>query len=238
MSLIRTLNEDGAKKFGAFLEALRSDCFLEIPTLLLTDGNFSEPFEVDIEIDDVDFVSAYEIGVYLVEKLSPCEDRLISRNVGLWNWLALFYFHRLCKKKADGSRKVLEDAVYLLDARFSFRKYYRHAIRTPWLSCKEHGLRAKVLLILSGRGVRSDINEQLGAHQDIFSNKTVISAAYAMYFDSNAGKPKSGTGTKGGGSPRRLANLVRQFELTYDLRDCTTERFIDLLPKEFDRWVK
>jgi hypothetical protein len=232
---VRVLNEEGLAEYRAFLSALRVKPTLDAPFHLLSDGNFSEPFEIEVEVEQIGFDTPFALGSYLVEKLASCEDRLISRNSGLWNWLALLYFDSICKKTNTGVRKVLEDAVYLLDSGFSFRKYYRHAARTPWLSVKEHGVYSKVLLLTAGRGIRSDISEQLGAHQDIFSNPTIIQVAYRLYFDEGANKIKHGLGKKGG-SPRRLASLVRQLELTYDLRDCAVIRFNELLPKEFDRW--
>jgi hypothetical protein len=174
----------------------------------------------------------------MIEVFSECEDRLISRNHGLWSWLALFYFDQLCKADAAGNRKPLEDAVYVLEERFSFRRYYRHAIRTPWMAVKEHGEHAKVLLLTSGKGTRTDINEQLGAYQHLFANKTIIASAYAMYFDKEQQKPRRGAGGKGGGSARRLANIARQLELTYDLQECSPSKFLTLLPREFKSWVR
>lgn len=232
---VRLINEDGLVEYKKFLAQLRQNPATETPVHLLTDGRYSEPFDVEVEVEPCSFQDAYALGSYLVQKLAGCEDRLISRNWGLWNWLALLYFDSICKKTETGGRRVLEDAVYVLDSGFSFRKYYRHAIRTPWLSCKVHGEFSKVLLLTASGGVRSDISEQLGAHQDIFSNTNVIRAAYEMYFDKSTGKPRSGLG-KRGGSPRRLASLVRQLELTYDLRDCSVEKLSKLLPREFDKW--
>jgi len=238
MALVRTLNGEGIAKFSDYLAALRKDLTLLPPAEILTDGRYSDPFEPPVVVDDRAFADAYQLGLYLNDAFVSCEDRIISRNHGLWSWLGLFYFNELSKRSDDGARKVLENAVYVLDARFSFRKYYRHAVRTPWLAVKEHGEYAKVLLLMSGRGLRSDIGEQLGAYQDLFANRTVISAAYAMYFDGSSQKPRKGTGTKGAGSPRRLSSVSRQLELTYDLQDCGLEHFLSLLPREFKTWVQ
>jgi hypothetical protein len=108
----------------------------------------------------------------------------------------------------------------------------------PWLAVKEHGQHAKVLLITSGGGVRSDIGEQLGAQQFLFGNRTFIEAAYAMYFDESTQKPRRGAGGKGAGSARRLASIARQLELTYDVPTCGRNGFLCLLPRqEFKRWI-
>lgn len=238
MTKVRVLNDDGIRKFLEYLAALHAEPDLEPPVGLLHDGLTSDPFEPAIELDDRPFGDAFELGRYMVEALSPCEGRTISRNHGLWSWLALHYFDRVCRADADGRRKPLEDAVYALEERFSFRRYYRHCVRTPWLAVSEHGELAKVLLLTSGRGTRTDIAEQLGAYQDLFANRSVIGAAYAMYFDRDLQKPKKGAGGKGAGSVRRLASVVRQLELTYDLKDCPLPLFLNLLPREFEGWVK
>lgn len=237
MDKVRILNSEGSRAFAEYLARLRTDPKLPPPTHLLKDGSYSDPFESDVEIEQLQFDSTYHFGAQLVEWFSDCEERLISRNHALWNWLALYFFDQVCKPSADGSRKVLEEAVYILEQKFSFRKYYRHGVRTPWLAVREHRERAKVLLLTSGRGTRSDIAEQLGAYQHLFQNRTVIGTAYRLYFDVAEQKPRRGAGGKGAGSARRLAAIAQQLELTYDLQDCTEEKFQSLLPVEFGRWM-
>lgn len=238
MVAVRVMNSEGLVKFAEYLAELRTVPSKAPPFDILTDGRYSDPFDPSVTIEQRLFASAYDIGVYMAEVFENCQDRLISRNNGLWSWLSLFYFDQLCKPDADANRKALEEAVYVLEDRFSFRRYYRHGIRTPWMAVKEHGEYAKVLLVTSGKGMRTDINEQLGAYQHIFANKTIIAAAYAMYFDTTQQKPRRGAGGKGGGSARRLASVARQLELTYDLQDCSPSKFLDLLPKEFKKWVR
>lgn len=238
MTRIRTLNPEGVAKFSAYLAALRSDPKLAPPMAILDDGLYSDPFEPEVQIEMQEFANTHDLGSYLNQTFADCEDRLISRNHALWSWLALFYFDQLCKPNPEGKRKALEDAVYVLEQRFSFRRYYRHAVRTAWLAVKEHGEQAKVLLLASGHGTRTDIGEQLGAYQHLFANKTIIGSAYAMYFDQQAQKPKRGAGGKGAGSARRLAKIAQQLELTYDLQDCPLTKFLALLPREFKAWVR
>jgi hypothetical protein len=238
MDTVRILNDEGVNAFRAYLGVLRSDTRAEPPRQILYDGNYSDPLAIAVELDPLVFPDAFALGEYLVARFSTCEDRIISRNHALWNWLALYFFDTICRPSTDGTRKPLEDAVYLLESRFSFRKYYRHGARTPWLAVREHGSRAKILLLTAGRGSRSDIAEQLGAYQHIFQSKTVIDAAYRLYFDDGEQRPKRGAGGKGAGSARRLAAIVQQLELTYDLEQCPDKQFDKLLPMEFSRWIK
>jgi hypothetical protein len=92
------------------------------------------------------------------------------------------------------------------------------------------------MLIMRDKGSRSEIFEQLAARQDILGNETVVAGAYRLYFDPKEQRPKQGSGGKGAGSPRRLSAVVQQLDLTYDLRDCSVEQFLALLPTEFDRF--
>lgn len=237
MSRVRILNEAGLQRFRDFVAEAKVDSSLSPPREMLEDGRFSEPFIPEIEVGQKQFENAYEFGLYLNSVLSECEPREISRNHALWSWLALFFFDVIAKPAASGNRKILEEAVYVLDKRFSFQRYYRHLVRTPWLAVRMYGEQAKVLLIASGSGTRTEVNEQIGAYPDLFGCKTVIDATYRLYFDVEAQKPKRGTSGKAGGTPRRLAAVVRQLQLTYDLNDCPVEEFLRLLPQEFSKWL-
>lgn len=57
-----------------------------------------------------------------------------------------------------------------------------------------------------------------------------------LYVDPSTGKAKSGAGGKGPGSARRLADMVNQLDLTWDLYAMFPKGLLTLLPKEFDRF--
>ena len=237
MTRIRVLNDSGLQRFREYVGAVRVNSSLPPPSEILEDGKFSEPFSTEVDVTQARFDNAYDFGAYLVSALEKCEPREISRNHALWNWLALFFFDVIAKPGASGGRKILEDAVYVLDERFTFQRYYRHIVRTPWLAVHKHGEMAKVLLIAIAGGTRTEPNEQLGAYPDMFGCQNIIASAYRMYFDVDRQKPKRGVSGKGAGTPRRLAAVVRQLQLTYDLEDCSIDDFLNLLPVEFSRWM-
>lgn len=237
MTTIRILNDAGLQQFKEYIAAARINSSLPPPVEMLEDGKFSDPFSPTIEVEQQQFANAFDFGLYLNGVLAACESRDISRNHALWSWLALFFFDEIAKPNSSGQRKLLEEAVYVLDERFRFQRYYRHVVRTPWLAIRKHGEIAKVLLTSSGGGTRTEVNEQLGAHPDLFGCSNIMAAAYQMYFDVGAQKPKRGSSGKGPGTPRRLAAVVRQLQLTYDLDDCSIEDFLGLLPTEFSRWM-
>jgi hypothetical protein len=237
MALVRTLSQEGLVVFRHYLAAARSGASNDPPKHILWDGAFSEPFYPSIEVEDQAFNSAFEFGTYLVNLLGSCEARELSRNHALWSWLALHFIDQIAPRAEGADRKIREDALYVLDASFVFRRYYRHLVRTPWQAVRLHGEHSKVLLLSSKSGARTEIAEQLGAYADIFSCSTIMAAAYKMWFDPATQKPRRGSGGKGAGSPRRLAAVVRQLQLTYDLADCQLSEFLKLLPKEFEMWA-
>lgn len=236
MTVIRVLNEDGMRRFKEYVAAAKTDPELSPPKEILDDGRFSDPFRPALDVEPGSFDQIYDFGCYLQGVLKDCEPRAISRNHGLWSWLALFFFDELAPPNDSGRRKVLSNSVYVLSGQYSFRRYYRHILRTAWLAVREHGEKARVLLTTSSGGSRSEIAEQIAAQSELFGCPNIVSAAYELYFDKSPGKPKRGSSGKGAGTPRRLAAVVRQLQLTYDLNECSLEDLLALLPREFDRW--
>lgn len=236
METVRQFNQEGLRLFKEFLAGARNGATQPAAQQLLWDGKFTDPFFPDIQIERRQFADAFEFGSYLSTTFAACEPREISRNHLLWSWLAAYFIDQIAPADEHGRRRILEDALYVLDGSFIFRRYYRHMVRTPWQAVRLHGENAKILLLSSGKGSRTEVAEQLGAYADIFGCNTVIAAAYSLWFDSENQKPRRGSGGKGAGSPRRLATVVRQLQLTYDLSDCPLPDFLKLLPREFEKW--
>jgi hypothetical protein len=57
-----------------------------------------------------------------------------------------------------------------------------------------------------------------------------------MYLDASNNQPKRGAGGKGPGSARRLADVLNQFDVTWDLYSMSYEEVLAMLPGEFDRF--
>lgn len=67
-------------------------------------------------------------------------------------------------------------------------------------------------------------------------SKTFQHVARSLYFDDVSGKLKRGAGSKGPGSPRRLAKVRQQLDVTWELEDLDHERDLEMLPTEFERF--
>lgn len=238
---LRVLTAGGMASFRQYLDEARQHTSLSPPFGLLASEESSTPLG-NVEVEQRAFTDRFAFGSYLAEILGGLDRRSLSRNHGLWTWLALYYFDQLCPKRPDGTRRLLSPEAYLLPERYDFRGYYRHLVRTPWLAVSDHGERARVLLIPTGRDPdsplarRGEIIEQLASRQAVLGNPRIIEAVYRLYFDDKGGHPHRGTGGSKGGSPRRLALILQQLDLTFDLVACDAAKLIGLLPKEFDRW--
>ena len=77
-----------------------------------------------------------------------------------------------------------------------------------------------------------DVAEQLSARQERISNRAVMAVATQLYVRN--GSIRKGAAGKGAGSARRLANVLDQLDLTWDLYDLDPDGLLELLPSEFD----
>ena len=72
--------------------------------------------------------------------------------------------------------------------------------------------------------------------QSLISCHAAVGTATAMYYDPGRGRMRRGYGRKTSGGCRRLIQVLQQFDCTFDLYSLTTEKLLELLPKEFESW--
>lgn len=234
---LRRLTAEGIAQFAAYLTQLKAEPTLPPPAHLLTEAGASEPVGADVEVEDKPFATRFAAAAYLDAKLTASGLPSPERDAGLWAWLALFYFDQLCPTGKGGARKVGEQARYIA-AMENFQRFYRHLLLGPFMIYRAHAdepQRAKGVLA-TALNAPGDIVEQLASRQELITNRAVMGVVTALYVDDQTGKLKRGSGGKGGGSPRRLADLLNQFDVTYDLYAMSATGLVGLLPKEFDRF--
>ena len=61
-------------------------------------------------------------------------------------------------------------------------------------------------------------------------------AAHTLYLDKTNGKIRRGAAGKGGGASRRLRQVRRQLDVTWDLFALSSDQILEKLPKEFDQF--
>ena len=82
--------------------------------------------------------------------------------------------------------------------------------------------------------------EQLASRQEFATNRSVMGAVTRLYYDQINATIKKGaleTNKNKPGSLRRFIDLMRQFDVTYDLYSLSTDGVIEILPKEFNKFL-
>jgi hypothetical protein len=235
---VRRLTAKGLEQFSAFLDSLNTPSPQGVPTWLLDDDETSNALEVGIDVQPTAFASRFELAKYLDSKLTDSGLKNLERDVALWAWLTLFHFDQLCPVEKDGRRDPGELARYI-PAVEDYRKYYRHLVAGPYSIYRAHrDDPSRVLAVLAGPVDKpGDIAEQLASRQEIVTNKAAMALATGLYIDSATQKPKKGAAGRGPGSARRFADVLNQFDLTWDLYAMQMQAMLAMMPKEFSRFM-
>lgn len=233
---LRRLNDEGLQRMHRFLDALTSDpC--SYPVEVLTDDAATTVVQPEIEIAPMQFRNRFELGQYLSGTLADAGIRNIDRDRALWAWLALFYFEQLCPPDRYGRRNPGERARWVPETA-NFRKYYRHLLAGPFRIFRAHRddpARARALLC-TPVGSPGDVVEQLASRQELVTNPAIMQAASELYVHPQTGQHKRGAAGRGPGSARRLAEVLNQFDVTWDLYSMSGGAVLKLLPDEFERF--
>lgn len=235
---IRRLTVKGIEQFTAFLDSLNTPTPQSVPTWLLDTDETSNSLEVHIDVQPMAFASRFELAKYLDSKLTDSGLKNLERDVALWAWLTLFYLDQLCPVEKDGRRDPGERARYI-PAVEDYRKYYRHLVAGPYSIYRAHREDAsRVLAVLAGPVDKpGDIAEQLASRQEIVTNGAAMALATSLYIDSATQRPKKGAAGRGPGSARRFADVLNQFDLTWDVYAMQMQAMLAMMPKEFNRFM-
>jgi len=233
---LRKLNADGIRAFSEYLNLLETEPTRSMPINILSDPRTSEAFVKSVDVEKRAFGSRFGAAKYLHEKLGHLGIADVDRDTGLWAWLALFYFDELCPADRGGARAPGERARYIPDA--SFQRYYRHLLASPYRIYRAHRDKPERALAVLCQPLDKpgDIVEQLASRQEIVTNRAVMEAATLMYIEPTSKKPRRGAGGKSAGSARRYADVLNQFDLTWDLYAMLHAELSGILPNEFHRF--
>jgi len=234
---LHRFNEEGIKEFADFLDALEVNPGIPIPNQLLTNPALALPVSASEEIQNITFKNRLDFAQHLDRILSTVTGCDVEADVGLWSWITLLYFDQVCPAESNGFRKIRERARYI-PAVSNFRKYYRHLLAGPYRVYRAHrNAPETALILLCGPLHRpGDIVEQIVARQEIITNPNAVALATKIYYDTETGSFRRGAASKGKGSARRLADVMNQFDVTWDLYWMTSENLLQKLPDEFENF--
>ena len=234
---VRRLTEKGIKEFRPYLATLRSGAVAEPPRHLLTAPDKSAPVQGSPEIEEMTFGTRLDAARYLDKVFSGLKLDSIETDVGLWSWLSLFYFDQVCPPGPRGLRKPGRDYRHILEP--GYRYGHRHLLGGAYLVYTVYGWGEEFskLMLSTPSPTESKFHHELATRQNLITNRGILEAAYALYFDNRAQKPKRGSLMKNApGTLYRFIDVVQQLDLTYDLYSMTGKQILQLLPSEFDRW--
>ena len=117
-------------------------------------------------------------------------------------------------------------------ARRSYQRRYRHALRGSYLIYRQHGESAAFLL---DRDIRafSDLEDRLLSDFRAFNSVGVVQLAIQLYTDGSSLKRDY---SRSAGGLRHLLRVLNQLERTYDVYGMTPDALMQILPDEFKAW--
>jgi hypothetical protein len=235
---LNRFNEAGITRFNQFLDSLAANPTLAVPIDLLADRVYVEEISPGIEIETRQFANRMEAARYLDGIVSEITGFDALRDVGLWSWLTLLYFDQICPQDGHGCRNPKQRARYV-PAVTDYTKYYRHLLAGPYRVFRAHRDNPdRALVLLCGPLHKpGEIVEQMVARQEIITNQNAVELATNIYYDPRTQSFKRGAASKSTGSARRLADILNQFDVTWDIYSIPVRGILSMLPSEFDRFI-
>lgn len=233
-------NEAGIQRFSTFLDSLTTTQPEAFPALLSTAPEYIKVVGSNAgHLDGINLEDKLDAARVLDEIVNEIGLESPERDAGLWTWIACYLFTRLCPRTAEGQYKPGERARWIAEPT-NYQRYYRHLLAGIWHVYRAHSdepERARALL--SGSvGAPGEIMGQIASRVELVRNPVVIGLTRRLYWDEKKHNRKRGAGGSGSGSPRRLADVLSQFEKTWDLFSMTVDELTGILPKEFRSFLK
>lgn len=235
---VRRFNPTGLDLFGQFLDSVASGAPFEFPENLLTGADTSEAVEPELVVETRTFADRFQLAEYLNKQFGETGAGDLGADAGLWAWLSLYYFDQLCPDD-NGTRRPGERARWI-PAVGDFRKYYRHLLAGPYSIFRAHRQNPPAVraLLCTPPHKPGELVEQLSSRQELVTNAAVMEAATSLYVDPKTHRPKVGAAGKGPGSVRRLADVLNQFDMTWDLYSMSAPSVVQMLPGEFKKFQR
>jgi hypothetical protein len=182
--------------------------------------------------------AAYVYGVISASGGTLTHGRGIDDDRGLWTWLATLWAAQLTVPDTYTKFPTGEDVRWILSTS-EWNRFYRHLIAGPYWVYRAHVSNPqRVKPLLSAKmNAPGEMYQQVASRQTIVRNGRIMDFINRLYVDRSTQKIRRGALSKGPGSIRRLAQVLHQFDLTFDVYDMEQAQLESLLPAEFGRWL-
>lgn len=238
--ILREFNDAGLSDAHTVLDALAAGGDSSLIKDILAEENYSDEMGLKLPRRPPDLPSRFELAIWLNNNLEPVLKSGDTDMVGMWTWLTFYMFDILAPPRADGTRKLGERALYVLEPD-NWRRYYRHLLAGPCRVMRAHWDELDVTrAILAGKpNVPGEVYAQIASRAEIITSPSLVRLTKRLYWENETKSLARGAGGKGLGASRRLANILQQLDLTWDFADMDDESLVRLLPKrEFSRFLK
>ncbi|MBZ2168293.1 hypothetical protein [Marinobacter sp. F4216] len=228
------LNGRGIERFIQYLDSLKTDQPGEFPRELLGSSEFADEIGGDTAwLDALDLSDRLESAKGLDEVVRNLGLLSAERDKGFWTWCSAYLFDRLCKRNG-GRYSPGELAIWVAEPD-NWQRYYRHYLAAIWRVYAAHrDLEDQLVVLLNGPvNTPGELWAQVAANQKLITNRSMIGAVFHLFWDKQKNERKRGSG---GAGARRLSQVLKQFERTYDFYAMHPEDLVRLLPREFDRF--
>lgn len=198
----------------------------------LTSSTIAKRISGTTSFDVSDWTTSNEMASSILKSMGSANVNALLNEIGLWGWLSFVCRDLVYPTQKDGRRKLGEFWRWYPSQVDDYQKGQRHLVRMPVLLRSSLGEDAEHLL-LGSPSVPGEVREQLTSQQDMF-HSSFQKVARMLYFEPGKMKLRRGAGGKLGGSSRRLAQVRKQLDVTWDLFALSPNQILEKLPKEFD----
>lgn len=200
-----------------------------------TDLSVATPVQGSREFEAKSFDTTKEMARAVLDAMDSLKvDEFLSASE-FWAWLTFVLRDTLFKKGPDGTLKPGAYEVWMPTDPNDYQKAQRHKVRMPVQLFAQFGDDADHALC--GRpDTPGEVREQTTSQQGMFTHE-FQKLCKRLYFDPEKGTNKTGAAGKGGGSARRLPQIVNQFQVTWDVHSFAVDDWVHLLPAEFDKFT-
>ena len=239
MSLVSRFTSQGLAGFKEFLQEARTNPGAVLPRAALRDAA-AVPIEGRVEFAPLSGVQRIHAAQYVDEILNRSGARAtLEVDVDFWAWLVAVNFDLLCPKDPKTRcYRVGTDWSYWIPEPRNYRRRHRHRLSGPYFAYRAHlsDIPSAMGVLGSRLNGYDDLIERVLSTEEFSTSRAVNYVVTSLYYSTKTKDIKRGVGGNGKGVSRRLADVLSQFALTYDLGALTGPQLLSMLPAEFDRF--
>ena len=162
----------------------------------------------------------------------------LSGDVNLWNWCSAAWMREIVKSSGGSLNEVLgkQEARWLLTQ--DTNRYHRHLVSGPFFAlAANYATPANAMCMLATPVIApGELVERIAGKRSL-SIGSACHLATLLYYDPKTKKLRDGITSKPG-NPKAFSYYFSQLDVNVDYLAMDVDALLDLLPKNFERWVK